>query len=167
MDVVSNENFYRFRIETLSLCKAITFRFAELLPFSPALRPVGSVSIIEPEAPGVLLRLYSIFGDIYYALLQKYKELGKRSAVVPRWQGAREELRRATFLLPSATVRTARDTAPVLFVSDAEDANARDFGGAGQWWLGHCRFISLGNFGKRYVGKLNPANPDLLFSITR
>ena len=81
--------------------------------------------------------------------------------------------RRRAAAASSDTARTAnlfdaaRDTAPVLFVSDAEDANARDFGGAGQWWLGHCRFISLGNFGKRYVGKLNPANPDLLFSITR
>ena len=57
VDVVSNENYDRFRIETLSLCKAITFLFAELLPFLPAQRPLGSVSIIEPEAPGVLLPL--------------------------------------------------------------------------------------------------------------
>ena len=56
VDVVSNENFYRFRIETLSLCKAITLLVTELRHFSPEQRPLGSVSIIEPEAPGVLLR---------------------------------------------------------------------------------------------------------------
>ena len=80
--------------------------------------------------------LYSIFGDIYYALLQKYKELGKRSAVVPRWAGAREELRRAAFLLPFATVMTGRDTASALFVSDAEGANARDLGGGAGGTIG-------------------------------
>ena len=58
MDVVSNENFDLFRIQTLSVCRAITFLITELIMFSPALRPVGSVSIIEPEAPGVLLRLF-------------------------------------------------------------------------------------------------------------
>ena len=62
VDVVSNEDFDRFWIETLSVCRAITFLFRGLLPFLPAQRPLGSVSIIEPEAPGVLLRykLYSI-----------------------------------------------------------------------------------------------------------
>ena len=56
VDVVSNENFDRFRIETLSVCRAIILLTTELLPFLPAIRPLGSVSIIEPEAPGVLLR---------------------------------------------------------------------------------------------------------------
>ena len=56
VDVVSNENVALFWIQSLSVCRAITFLIIELLPFSPALPPVGSVSIIEPEAPGVLLR---------------------------------------------------------------------------------------------------------------
>ena len=56
VDVVSNENFDRFWIQSLSICRAITFLITELLMFSPAQRPLGSVSIIEPEAPGVLLR---------------------------------------------------------------------------------------------------------------
>ena len=56
LDVVSNDDFDRFRIQTLSLCKAITFLFTELHMFLPEQRPLGSVSIIEPEAPGVLLR---------------------------------------------------------------------------------------------------------------
>ena len=56
MDVVSNENVALFWIQSLSVCRAITFLITELIMFSPALRPVGSVSIIEPEAPGVLLR---------------------------------------------------------------------------------------------------------------
>ena len=59
VDVVLNEDFDRFRIQTLSVCNAITFLFAELIMFLPALRPLGSVSKIEPEAPGVLLRLKS------------------------------------------------------------------------------------------------------------
>ena len=58
VDVVSNENVALFWIQSLSVCRAITFLIIELLPFSPALPPVGSVSIIEPEAPGVLLRYY-------------------------------------------------------------------------------------------------------------
>ena len=57
LDPVSNDDFDRFWIQTLSLCKAITFLFTELPIFFPELRPLGSVSIIEPEAPGVLLRL--------------------------------------------------------------------------------------------------------------
>ena len=56
VDVVSNENVALFWIQSLSVCRAITFLITELLPFSPAQRPLGSVSIIEPEAPGVLLR---------------------------------------------------------------------------------------------------------------
>ena len=57
LDPVWNDDFDRFRIQTLSLCKAITFLFTELHMFLPEQRPLGSVSIIEPEAPGVLLRL--------------------------------------------------------------------------------------------------------------
>ena len=60
VDVVSNENFDLFRIQTLSVCRAITFLITELLMFSPAQPPLGSVSIIEPEAPGVLLRFAGI-----------------------------------------------------------------------------------------------------------
>ena len=56
VDAVSNKNFDRFWIQTLSVCRAITFLITELIMFSPAQRPLGSVSIIEPEAPGVLLR---------------------------------------------------------------------------------------------------------------
>ena len=56
MDVVSNENVALFWIQSLSVCRAITFLITELIMFSLALPPVGSVSIIEPEAPGVLLR---------------------------------------------------------------------------------------------------------------
>ena len=57
VDVVSNENVALFWIQSLSVCRAITFLITELIMFSPAQRPLGSVSIIEPEAPGVLLRL--------------------------------------------------------------------------------------------------------------
>ena len=60
VDVASNENVALFWIQSLSVCRAITFLIIELLPFSPALPPVGSVSIIEPEAPGVLLRFASL-----------------------------------------------------------------------------------------------------------
>ena len=60
VDAVSNKNFDRFWIQTLSVCRAITFLITELLMFSPAQRPLGSVSIIEPEAPGVLLRFVKI-----------------------------------------------------------------------------------------------------------
>ena len=56
VDVVSNENIALFWIQSLSVCRAITFLITELILFSLALPPVGSVSIIEPEAPGVLLR---------------------------------------------------------------------------------------------------------------
>ena len=56
VDVVSNENVALFWIQSLSVCRAITFPITELIMFSPAQRPLGSVSIIEPEAPGVLLR---------------------------------------------------------------------------------------------------------------
>ena len=58
VDVVSNENVALFWIQSLSVCRAITFLITELIMFSLALPPVVSVSIIEPEAPGVLLRLY-------------------------------------------------------------------------------------------------------------
>ena len=60
VDVVSNENFDLFWIQTLSVCRAITFLITELIMFSPAQRPLSSVSIIEPEAPGVLLRTLPI-----------------------------------------------------------------------------------------------------------
>ena len=56
VDVVSNENVALFWIQSLSVCRAITFLITELIMFSLALPPVVSVSIIEPEAPGVLLR---------------------------------------------------------------------------------------------------------------
>ena len=56
VDVVSNENVALFWIQSLSVCRAITFLITELIMFSPAQQPVVSVSIIEPEAPGVLLR---------------------------------------------------------------------------------------------------------------
>ena len=59
VDVVSNENVALFWIQSLSVCKGITFLITELRMFSLAQRPVGSVSIIEPEAPGVLLRFFS------------------------------------------------------------------------------------------------------------
>ena len=60
VDVVSNENVALFWIQSLSVCKGISFLITELLMFSLAQRPVGSVSIIEPEAPGVLLRFSGI-----------------------------------------------------------------------------------------------------------
>ena len=60
VDVVSNENVALFWIQSLSVCRGITFLITELLMFSIALPPVGSVSIIEPEAPGVLLRFQQI-----------------------------------------------------------------------------------------------------------
>ena len=60
VDVVSNENVALFWIQSLSVCRAITFLITELLMFSPAQRPLGSVSIIEPEAPGVLLRFQNL-----------------------------------------------------------------------------------------------------------
>ena len=66
MDVASNENVALFWIQSLSVCRAITFLIIELLPFSPALPPVGSVSIIEPEAPGVLLRLKTMGIEISF-----------------------------------------------------------------------------------------------------
>ena len=56
VDVVSNENVALFWIQSLSVSRGITFLITELRMFSLAQRPVGSVSIIEPEAPGVLLR---------------------------------------------------------------------------------------------------------------
>ena len=56
LDPVSNDDFDRFRIRTLSLCKAITFLITEVPQDFSEQRPLGSVSIIEPEAPGVLLR---------------------------------------------------------------------------------------------------------------
>ena len=56
VDVASNENVALFWIQSLSVCRAITFLITQLLMFSLALPPVVSVSIIEPEAPGVLLR---------------------------------------------------------------------------------------------------------------
>ena len=65
VDAVSNKNFERFWIQTLSVCRAITFLITELLMFSPAQRPLGSVSIIEPEAPGVLLRLQPILNILH------------------------------------------------------------------------------------------------------
>ena len=63
VDVLSNENFDLFWIQTLSVCRAITFLITEQIMFSPAQRPLGSVSIIEPEAPGVLLRFASFFAS--------------------------------------------------------------------------------------------------------
>ena len=56
VDVVSNENYALFWIQSLSVCRGITFLITQRLMFSLAQRPVVSVSIIEPEAPGVLLR---------------------------------------------------------------------------------------------------------------
>ena len=72
VDAVSNKNFDRFWIQTLSVCRAITFLITELIMFSLALPPVVSVSIIEPEAPGVLLRfgtcciLFSVFVFVFF-----------------------------------------------------------------------------------------------------
>ena len=68
LDPVSKDDFDRFRIRTLSLCKAITFLFTELRHFSPEQRPLGSVSIVEPEAPGVLLRFHNFpqISDNFY-----------------------------------------------------------------------------------------------------
>ena len=60
VDVVSNENVALFWIQSLSVSRGITFLITELPMFSLALPPVGSVSIIEPEAPGVLLRFSPI-----------------------------------------------------------------------------------------------------------
>ena len=57
VEVVSNENVALFWIQSLSVCRAITFLITELIMFSLTQRPLVSVSIIEPEAPGVLLRL--------------------------------------------------------------------------------------------------------------
>ena len=75
MDVVSNENVALFWIQSLSVCRAITFLITELLMFSPAQRPLGGVSIIEPEAPGVLLRsrktVDSSFGAVDVVDLEK------------------------------------------------------------------------------------------------
>ena len=62
VDVASNENVALFWIQSLSVSRRITFLITELRMFSLAQRPVGSVSIIEPEAPGVLLRLSSVQG---------------------------------------------------------------------------------------------------------
>ena len=60
VDVVSNENVALFWIQSLSVCRGITFLITELIMFSLAAPPVVSVSIIEPEAPGVLLRTLPI-----------------------------------------------------------------------------------------------------------
>ena len=57
VDVVSNENVALFWIQSLSVCRRITFLITELIMFSLTQRPLVSVSIIKPEAPGVLLRL--------------------------------------------------------------------------------------------------------------
>ena len=56
VDVASNENVALFWIQSLSVCRGITFLITQRLMFSLATPPVVSVSIIEPEAPGVLLR---------------------------------------------------------------------------------------------------------------
>ena len=64
VDVVSNENVALFWIQSLSVCRAITFLITELIMFSLALPPVVSVSIIEPEAPGVLLRFRGCFQEM-------------------------------------------------------------------------------------------------------
>ena len=75
VEVVSNENVALFWIQSLSVCRAITFLITELIMFSLALPPVVSVSIIEPEAPGVLLRsrktVDSSFGAVDVVDLEK------------------------------------------------------------------------------------------------
>ena len=60
VDVASNENVALFWTQSLSVCRGITFLIAQRLMFSLAQRPLVSVSIIEPEAPGVLLRFVKI-----------------------------------------------------------------------------------------------------------
>ena len=57
LDSVSNDNFNRFRVRTLPLSDAVALLKRDLIQFSASIRQLGSVSIIEPEAPGVLLRL--------------------------------------------------------------------------------------------------------------
>ena len=75
VDVVSNENVALFWIQSLTVCSGITFLITQRLLFSLAQRPVGSVSIIEPEAPGVLLRsrktVDSSFGAVDVVDLEK------------------------------------------------------------------------------------------------
>ena len=70
VDVVSNENVALFWIQSLSVCRGITFLITELLMFSLALPPVVSVSIIEPEAPGVLPRKCKNYMDFYRMFCQ-------------------------------------------------------------------------------------------------
>ena len=56
LDSFSNEKFNGFRIRTLSLSDAVTLLTTDLIHFSASAAHLGNVSIIEPEAPGVLLR---------------------------------------------------------------------------------------------------------------
>ena len=65
VDVVSNENVALFWIQSLSVCRGIPFLITELIMFSLAQRPLVSVSIIEPEAPGVLLRFRYLLAQPY------------------------------------------------------------------------------------------------------
>ena len=77
VDVVSNENVALFWIQSLSVCRAITFLITELIMFSLALPPVVSVSIIEPEAPGVLLRS----GQLMHAVFDPNKKSNTRGII--------------------------------------------------------------------------------------
>ena len=78
VDVVSNENVALFWIQSLSVCRGITFLITQRLMFSLAQRPLVSVSIIEPEAPGVLLRFQQKNANV--ANFAKFCQISKISA---------------------------------------------------------------------------------------
>ena len=63
LDSVSKKNFNRFRVRTLSPSDAVTLLSRDLFQCSGSIRSLGSVSIIEPEAPGVLLRFVMGWGE--------------------------------------------------------------------------------------------------------
>ena len=79
LDSFSNEKFNGFRIRTLSLSDAVTLVSRDRIQFSASIPHLGGVSIIEPEAPGVLQRYeLSYYRMAYNAGIQSSFEINLR-----------------------------------------------------------------------------------------